>query len=130
MPAGAEALGKSGDANLRGVRDRRASLREQATLLSPETLVIGGLSCLRPMLVDLVDLADSRSPGPGERRLAAGHPIARSCSSIQLVPNRSRSIAKRWAKKVSSIFMKICPPSTSSAYTRSASSLLDSRSVR
>jgi len=34
-------------------------------------------------------------------------------SSIQDVPKRSRNIAKRVAKKVSSIFMKISPPSVS-----------------
>jgi hypothetical protein len=38
----------------------------------------------------------------------------RSCSNIHDVPNRSRSIAKRRAKNVSSIGMKICPPSVSS----------------
>jgi hypothetical protein len=38
-----------------------------------------------------------------------------SCSSIHEVPNLSRSIAKRFAKKVFSIFMKICPPSVSTA---------------
>jgi hypothetical protein len=34
--------------------------------------------------------------------------------SIHDVPKRSRSIANRVAKKFSSIFMKICPPSASS----------------
>ena len=40
---------------------------------------------------------------------------ARSCRSIHDVPKLSRSIANRWAKKVSSMRMKICPPSESSA---------------
>ena len=39
--------------------------------------------------------------------------LARGPRSIHDVPKRSRSIAKRDAKKVSSIFMKICPPSLS-----------------
>ena len=49
------------------------------------------------------------------RRHDRGYPIARSWSSIHDVPNLSRSIAKRCAKKVSSIFMKISPPSRRSA---------------
>jgi hypothetical protein len=52
-----------------------------------------------------------------------------SCRSIHDVPNRSRSIANRDAKNVSSIFMKTCPPSASSAYTRSASAAVSSVSV-
>jgi hypothetical protein len=45
------------------------------------------------------------------------------------VPNLSRSMAKRLAKGVSSIFMKISPPSASRAYTRSASASLVGRQI-
>src|SRR5258705_546010 len=49
------------------------------------------------------------------RRDAKGNYVATtSCSSIHDVPNRSRSIANRFAKNVCSIFMKISPPSPSS----------------
>src|SRR4029079_9258815 len=53
-----------------------------------------------------------------------------SFSSIHEVPNLSRSMAKRFAKNVFSIFMKICPPSESNVYTRSASSAVSVVSVR
>ena len=42
---------------------------------------------------------------------AAGAPCGFMCTSIQDVPNLSRSIAKREAKKVSCIGMKSCPSS-------------------
>ena len=46
---------------------------------------------------------------------AAGQADRGWCSSIHEVPNRSRSMAKRLANGVFSIFMKISPPFESSA---------------
>src|SRR4029453_160332 len=57
---------------------------------------------------------------------AFADPRAGGDNSIHDVPKRSRSIANRSAKNVWSIFMKISPPSASSAYTRSTSAALSS----
>jgi hypothetical protein len=52
----------------------------------------------------------------------------RSCMIIQLMPNRSRSWAKRVAKKVSCIGMNTSPPSASAENIRSASASLSAPS--
>ena len=60
-----------------------------------------------------LDVFENRKTEPENVLLGPRAAVGASWSSIQEVPNLSRDIANRFAKKVFSIFMKICPPSDS-----------------
>ena len=105
-----------------GARKRALELDPVAETV--DHLVVGGFERVRgvPAVDEVANFALGCAAGESGFWVVYGW--GRSWMIIQEAPNRSRSIPKRTAKKVSARGMKIWPPSDRRAQVRSASSVL------